>query len=277
MDRRSWLGRSDQETYPIHPEDTLRNTSTSNVSGLNFSVFLPFKILIDCSIQLVFSSFYLGITAGALQAATGYAKTKTRPWPYISGGSQDPNSAPAQHATDEFYILERMGNFAAHLRAAEALADSAGKAITELYASAERGVTNGHGNGHINGHSGHDSVSREAVTAQARGQVAELVASVKIVATDTGLRVTGGMMEVTGARATARKAGMDRFWRDVRTHALHDPVAYKNREVGRYVLLGEVSIRLEACLLLFVTFLMPLNRYLNRPGIRDGRNTPLHR
>lgn len=58
--------------------------------------------------------------------------------------------------------------------------------------------------------------------------------------TDTALRVTAGVFEVTGARATGKTVGLDRFWRDVRTHTLHDPVAYKNREVGRYALLDEV-------------------------------------
>ena len=69
--------------------------------------------------------------------------------------------------------------------------------------------------------------------------MAEWAASVKVVATDTALRVTGGVFEVTGARATAGKVGLDRFWRDVRTHTLHDPVAYKEMELGRYLLVGE--------------------------------------
>jgi alkylation response protein AidB-like acyl-CoA dehydrogenase len=33
-----------------------------------------------------------------------------------------------------------------------------------------------------------------------------------VVATDVGLRVTSGVFEVTGARATASKVGLDRFW-----------------------------------------------------------------
>lgn len=70
--------------------------------------------------------------------------------------------------------------------------------------------------------------------------MAEWVASVKVVTTDTGLRVTAGVFEVTGAKATSQKVGLDRFWRDIRTHSLHDPVAYKNRELGRFELLDEV-------------------------------------
>ena len=112
--------------------------------------------------------------------------------------------------------------FFAHLRAATALAD---RAALELDAQYEN--------------SG-DAAQRAKVTAEDRGHVAEWVASVKVAATDTALRVTSGVFEVTGARATASKVGLDRFWRDVRTHTLHDPVAYKNRELGRYQLLGEI-------------------------------------
>jgi hypothetical protein len=42
-----------------------------------------------------------------------------------------------------------------------------------------------------------------------------------------------------GARSTSARYGFDRFWRNLRTHSLHDPVAYKQREVGRFQLLGE--------------------------------------
>ncbi|RAK88235.1 thermophilic desulfurizing enzyme family protein [Aspergillus costaricaensis CBS 115574] len=173
---------------------------------------VPFASLLLPTIQLVFSNFYLGIAQGALDFASQYTVSTTRPWPF--GGD---NKASA---TDEFYILERYGNFFAHLRAAEALADRAGEEISTLYRE--------------------HSDTRPGLTARQRGELAEWIASVKVVTTDVGLRVTSGIFEVTGARATAVKVGLDRFWRDIRTHTLHDPVAYKNRELGRYALLGEV-------------------------------------
>ena len=162
-------------------------------------------------IQLVFSNFYIGIALGALDYSTKYTATNTRPWPY--GGGNVASSG------DEFYILERYGNFSAHLRAAEALADRAGQVIANIYNTRSE---------------------KRDITAQERGEAAEWVASVKVVATDTALRVTAGVFETTGARATTTKVGLDRFWRDVRTHTLHDPVSYKNRELGRFALLGEV-------------------------------------
>ena len=128
--------------------------------------------------------------------------------------------------TDEFYILSTYGNFLAHLRAAEALVNHAGAVADTLYST----------------YGGHAATleQRAKLTPQERGEWAEWVASAKVVTTDTGLRVTAGVFEVTGAKATATRVGLDRFWRDLRTHTLHDPVAYKNRELGRYQLLGEL-------------------------------------
>ena len=173
---------------------------------------IPFTTLLLPTIQLVFSNFYLGIAQGSLDFASKYTTTSTRAWPFGGDNKEKP--------TEEFYILERYGNFFAHLRAAETLADRAGKEIADIYSKygGNRGVT-----------------ERE------RGEAAEWVASAKVVTTDTALRVTAGVFEVTGSRATSRKVGLDRFWRDVRTHSLHDPVAYKSRELGEYVLLDKVS------------------------------------
>lgn len=166
------------------------------------------------SIQLVFSNFYLGIAQGALEFASKYTTTKTRAWPY--GGDNK------EKATDEFYVLSMYGNFHAHLRVAAALADSAGEHATQIYSKFGGSLEN-----------------RAALKPEDRGEFAEHVAAVKVVTTDTGLRVTSGVFEVTGSKATAARVGLDRFWRDIRTHTLHDPVAYKNRELGRYQLLGE--------------------------------------
>lgn len=173
---------------------------------------IPFATLLLPTIQLVFSNFYLGIALGALKFATKYTATSTRAWPY--GGDNK------ESATEEFYILERYGNFFAHLRAAEALADRAGEEITKVYTNYGE---------------------NRKVSERGRGEAAEWVASVKVVTTDEALRVTAGVFEVTGSRATGRKVGLDRFWRDVRTHTLHDPVSYKNREQGEFALLDKVS------------------------------------
>lgn len=192
---------------------------------------VPFASMLLPSIQLVFSNFYLGIAQGALAAAQEYTRTKTRAWPY---GGDDKEAA-----IDEWYILERYGGFRAHIDAADALADRAGKAIADVYRDA--GVGCGGSSPGSNGAVSDAHSGRASISAERRGNVAATVATVKVMTTDTALEVTGGVFELLGSRATSRKSGFDRFWRDVRTHTLHDPVAYKRREVGRWSLLGEVS------------------------------------
>ncbi|RYJ02780.1 MAG: hypothetical protein EON52_18935 [Actinomycetales bacterium] len=62
----------------------------------------------------------------------------------------------------------------------------------------------------------------------------------KQLATDISLEVGTKIFELTGARATSNAVGLDLFWRNARTHTLHDPVAYKRREVGAFALLNEL-------------------------------------
>jgi len=155
------------------------------------------------SIQQLFTEFYLGIARGALRTAAAYTRTQTRPWP---------------SATEEWYILEAYGTLQSRLWAAEALADAAGAELARLLHAADR----------------------DRVTAQQRGETAVRVAAAKQVAVDVGLEIGNRVFEVTGARATSNAVGLDIFWRNIRTHSLHDPVAYKRREVGEYALLGRV-------------------------------------
>ncbi|MEW1700585.1 acyl-CoA dehydrogenase family protein [Streptomyces sp. NPDC093249] len=158
------------------------------------------------TIQLVFVSFYLGIARGALETAATYTRTKSRSW--LHGGYE--------RAVDEPYVIDVYGDLTTKLWAAEALADAVA----------------------LEGQALHDDP--DAVTERARGEFEVRAAAVKAHATEVALEVTSRIFEVTGARATASAEGLDRFWRNVRTHTLHDPVAYKRREVGRHVLTGEL-------------------------------------
>ncbi|MCJ9693724.1 acyl-CoA dehydrogenase, partial [Rhizobium sp. PRIMUS64] len=83
------------------------------------------------------------------------------------------------------------------------------------------------------------------VTARERGEAAAEAYTAKVHATHVSLDITSRVFELTGARSTADKYRFDRFWRNVRTHTLHDPVFYKAKEVGEFVLndrIPEVSL-----------------------------------
>lgn len=158
------------------------------------------------TIQLVFVSFYLGIARGALEEAAVYTRTHTRPWLH---GGQD-------RAVDEPYQLDLYGDLAAKLWAVEAFADRVAEEALPIHRHPD------------------------AVTPRQRGEHEVRVAAVKARATEVALEVTSRVFEGLGARATTSELGFDRFWRNVRTHTLHDPVAYKRREVGALVLTDEI-------------------------------------
>jgi alkylation response protein AidB-like acyl-CoA dehydrogenase len=73
------------------------------------------------------------------------------------------------------------------------------------------------------------------------GAAAATVYAAKVHRTRTALDITGAIFDLMGARATSGRYGFDRFWRNVRTHTLHDPVAYKAREVGNFALNGRIT------------------------------------
>lgn len=157
-------------------------------------------------IQLVFVNFYLGTAQGALAAALDYVRSTTRPW--VTSG--------VERAGDDPYILEAIGELQTNLKASVALADAAAAAV-------EAALSEG-----------------SSVTAEARGAAAIEAYAAKVHSTHVALDVTARVFELMGARATAGHYRFDRYWRNVRTHTLHDPVAYKAREVGDFALNGRI-------------------------------------
>jgi alkylation response protein AidB-like acyl-CoA dehydrogenase len=157
--------------------------------------------------QLLFVNFYLGTAEGALAEAKQYLHTQAKPW-QTSGVTQ---------ASDDPYVLELFGSLHSDLRASIALAEAA---ATEIEAAIGRG-------------SGLDPEQRTAAAAA--------VYAAKVNSTKVALKVTSRIFDLMGARSTSGHYAFDRFWRNVRTHTLHDPVAYKAREVGNFALNGRIT------------------------------------
>ncbi|MDV7196876.1 acyl-CoA dehydrogenase family protein [Rhodococcus kroppenstedtii] len=183
-------------------------TDWSSAAGFVDKVFQPrvYNTLNVPIIQLVFVNFYLGIARGALDSAAEYTRTTTRAWLHST----------VDNALDEPYIVDLYGDYTAKLWAVEALADAVAAEQQQLHDRAD------------------------SLTEAERGEHEVRVAAAKARATEVALEITAGIFEALGARATASSHGFDRFWRNVRTHTLHDPVFYKRREVGRHVLTGEL-------------------------------------
>jgi alkylation response protein AidB-like acyl-CoA dehydrogenase len=121
-----------------------------------------------------------------------------------------------ERAVDDPYILENIGKLAAELAAAEALTREAARKVDVALAARA-------------------SAAPETM-ARLRAEASVAVSQAKIVATETGLRVCQEVFTACGARAALREQNLDRFWRDVRTLTLHDPIGFRIRSVGEYLL-----------------------------------------
>ncbi|MDR1911978.1 MAG: acyl-CoA dehydrogenase family protein, partial [Helicobacteraceae bacterium] len=155
--------------------------------------------------QLVFANIFLSIAEGAFETGLNYLRGKNaKPWlaSFAPSAQKDP------------FILRHIGDLFVKLEGARALTEKANAQIDPLWQKAE-------------------SLSQEE-----RGKFAVSVATAKVAATQVGLDLTNRIFEPLGARSTASVLGLDRFWRNLRTQTLHDPVDYKIYALGDWTLNG---------------------------------------
>jgi len=195
-----------------------RQTDSGSVSFTNVKVseseFLqspgplgsPFASLRSTVGQLILTNVYLGVAQGALDEARRYVRESVRPW--LTSG--------VKRVEDDPYVLRNFGELWTEVAAARALTDEAQLKLQKALDLGDR------------------------VTPEIRGDVAVAVSTAKVISSRAGLNVSSRIFDVMGARATTRKLRSDRFWRNVRTHTLHDPVDYKLRELGVWFLTDEI-------------------------------------
>lgn len=152
--------------------------------------------------QSILIHVLLGTAEGAFDAAKHYTKTETRPWvtSHVAASTEDP------------YHIYHYGELFVQLQAASALAEKSNDVLEKTWAL------------------------KQAITPEQRGQCSIAVATTKVQVVQTALNVTNRMFQMMGARATSAKYNFDRYWRNVRTHTLHDPIDYKIRDIGQYTL-----------------------------------------
>lgn len=151
--------------------------------------------------QCMFSSIFLGIARAALADACDYVRTRSRPWPH----------AEVERASDDPYVVHTIGQMQTQVSAAEAMLD---RAIDVRLAA----------------------VDDLSVDTRDRASVA--AAQAKIVTGQAALDVSELLFQVSGTGSVLETHGYDRHWRNARTLTLHDPVMYKIKLVGDYVLNG---------------------------------------
>lgn len=152
--------------------------------------------------QSVLIHVLLGTAEGAFETAQDYTRTQTRPWvtSHVASAVEDP------------YHVHHYGQLYVKLQASSALVTLANDTLNATWAR------------------------KHAITADERGACSIAVATAKVQVVETALDVTSRVFQMMGARATSAKYNFDRYWRNVRTHTLHDPVDYKIRDLGNYTL-----------------------------------------
>ncbi|QRY64282.1 SfnB family sulfur acquisition oxidoreductase [Gordonia sp. PDNC005] len=148
--------------------------------------------------QLVHAAIDVGIARGALDAA-----------PSVVGGARPWFEAGVDRAADDPLLLAQAGDLEIDVRAAQALLDVAARSIDAADANP----------------------TREAI-----GAAALATAAAKVSAGRAARRAGADLFDFGGTRAAGAQVNVSRFWRDARTHTLHDPERWKVQHLGRWAL-----------------------------------------
>jgi alkylation response protein AidB-like acyl-CoA dehydrogenase len=199
------------DSVPVTADDVFGSLSADD------GVLSPFAGLAAPTARLVSAQVCLGAAEGLLAEARELSRPATASgqpsdplhWPVLSGAPHWPVS-PAQDP----YVLGAYGELAVTARSAAALADQAVDALM-------RGLARG-----------------EELDDDEGAEITVLAGAAEAAASRAAQEITTRALDVIGARAASTRYGLDRFWRNARTHTLRTPVSSRLREAGDYHLNG---------------------------------------
>ena len=156
--------------------------------------------------QIIQAAVDLGIARAAIADTIHFVRTLSRPW--IDSGKD--------RAADDPYTIAAIGDLEIRLHAAEAVLAIAGRAVDVAIADA---------------------------TETTVGQASLKVAEAKVLTTEIAVLAGNKLHELAGTRSVLATYGLDRHWRNARTHTLHDPVRWKYALIGNHALNGVLPPR----------------------------------
>ncbi|MFD4368078.1 SfnB family sulfur acquisition oxidoreductase [Rhodococcus sp. NPDC058521] len=155
--------------------------------------------------QILHAAIDAGIANGALRAAVEAAGESR---PYFEAG--------VERAVEDPLLVQLAGETALTVRSATALLEVAARSI---------------------------DTARTHLT-EATAAAASIDAAVaKVASARASLAGSNALFELGGTRSASESANHSRYWRDARTHTLHDPERWKIQHVGRWTLSGTVPPR----------------------------------
>ncbi|WP_215845158.1 SfnB family sulfur acquisition oxidoreductase [Candidatus Pantoea bituminis] len=158
-------------------------------------------------VQLLHAAIDAGIASAALSDTMEFVKTKSRPW--IDSGKEA--------AADDPYIVAAIGLLSVKQKAALGLLRKAACTL--------------------------DRFKDSSVSAEVSAEVSVTVGEARILTMQIALDASQKLFELAGTGSTLSQHGLDRHWRNARTHTLHDPIRWKYKIVGSYWLNDEFPQR----------------------------------
>jgi SfnB family sulfur acquisition oxidoreductase len=153
--------------------------------------------------QLLHLAIDVGIARAALEDGAEFVRTRSRPW----------FEAAEPRADQEPHVILRFGQMTARLQALEATFRWGADTLDTTMAAPE-------------------------LTDENTAAASLAVAAAKALSAEVAIEIANGVLELAGASATDAKHGLDRHWRNVRTHSLHDPARWKYVHIGNHTLHG---------------------------------------
>ncbi|MHC5205532.1 SfnB family sulfur acquisition oxidoreductase [Pseudomonas chlororaphis] len=150
--------------------------------------------------QIIQAAVDTGLAVGALEEAKRHAR-QSRPW--IDSG-QD-------HGWQDPFTIAAIGDLEWRVHGSEAILEKAGLAIDQALREPNE-----------------DTVAHASV----------VVAQAKVLSTESALLASSKLFELAGTRSVLGKYNLDRYWRNARTHTLHDPARWKYHLIGNFLLNG---------------------------------------
>ncbi|OBF16047.1 acyl-CoA dehydrogenase family protein [Mycobacterium sp. ACS4331] len=163
--------------------------------------------------QALHTAVDVGIARAALEDGAEFVRTRSRPW----------FEAGVDSAADEPHVIRRFGELTARLYALEALLER-GSALVDA------------------------ALAEPELTREAAATASLNVAAAKALAQEFAVEIASGVLELAGSSATDRRYALDRHWRNVRVHSLHDPARWKYVHLGNHTLHGTTPPRLGVLL-----------------------------
>lgn len=150
--------------------------------------------------QLLHAALDVGIATGALDEAVRQA-AKARPHfeAAVSSAVEDPT------------LVQVAGELTVTVRGAEALLIDAARQV---------------------------DAARADLTEDSAAAASIAVAIAKVSAARAAVQAGSALFEFGGTRSASASGNLSRYWRDARTHTLHDATRWKVRHIGNYILSG---------------------------------------